>query len=75
MELQFKNFKITNDNRQYILRYEGEKYPKSYYYSSLLSLLNTLPDRVLLKKESQKVDELVRELQELKKFIDFNFNK
>lgn len=75
MELQFKKFKITSDKRQYILRYEGDKTAKNYYYSDLLSLLRALPDKVLLKKEATKVDELIRELQEVKKFIDFHFNK
>lgn len=75
MELQFKKFKITNDTRQFILTYEGDKPGKKYHYGDLLSLLNALPNKVLLKKESKKVDELIRELQELKRFIDFNFNK
>lgn len=75
MELEFKKFKIISDKKQYILRYEGEKRPKNYYYSDLLSLLKALPDKALLKNEAAKVDELIQELQELKKFIDSNFKK
>lgn len=75
MELEFKKFTITSDKRQFILTYEGDKSGNKYHYGDLLSLLNELPNKALLKKESKKVDELIRELQELKKFIDFNFNK
>lgn len=76
MEIEFKKFTITNDKIQFILIYKkGEKGERRYYYGDLASLLRELPNKVLLKREAKTVSELIRELQELKKFIDFNFNK
>lgn len=75
MELEFKKFKILSDKRQFILRYENGKQVSNHYYTDLYTLLNALPNKILLKKESKEIDKLVKELRDLKKFIDFNFNK
>lgn len=69
MELQFKKFKITNDKRQFILIYEGNP-SRKYYYSSIKDLLLNIPKKMMLKSESQKIDELIMELNSIYKFIE-----
>jgi len=71
MELEFKKFKIKSDDRQYTLQYrKGEKANQYFHYSDFESLIRALPNKVILKSEATKIDELMKDLRDLKYFIE-----
>ena len=75
MELEFKKFKIWSDEKQFNLQYKkGEKTGQTFHFSDFGSLLKSIPNKVILKSESTNIDELIKELKDLKYFIERNVN-
>lgn len=69
MELNFKKVSITNDGRCFVLKYKKDEYNRSYYYADFESLLYNLLNKYLLKSEAKEVNDILKEIKNLKSEI------
>lgn len=70
LNIKFNKFTIKSDGKfNFILEETKDKGKKNWYYSNLTSLLNAIPNKMMLKSESMSIWELTCELDKLGKDI------
>lgn len=69
MEIKFKKFTITENGRCFVLKFSDRKGEKNWYYADFESLIEALPNKIILKSESKTVKELTDEIQRFKNLL------
>lgn len=67
MQLNFKKFTVSNNKLSYILKFKTKKDQRSYYYTDIEDLFESIPSKFILKSEAKDIKSLLDEINDLKK--------